>query len=145
MPRNVTKRSAPSLRRIAHVHVDHVRSRVEVVAPHVAEQLFPRQHLPGMAQERLRQRKLPRRQIHRATIHFGLSRTQIQMQTTAGQHGQLRCAIRRQPHPDASQQFFEPERLGHVIVGAAFQPGDRIVHAGARRQHDHRNRMALRP
>src|SRR5690606_10451134 len=55
---------------IPHVDVDHIGARVEVITPHPAEQLFARQHLAGVAHERLRQRELPRGQVHGLVPHL---------------------------------------------------------------------------
>ena len=52
-----------------------------------------------------------------------------------------RCRRRRglaQPEPDPGQQLGEPERLGHVVVGAALERGHRVGHRVAGGQHDHR-------
>src|SRR5690606_39446296 len=63
---------------VTDVDVDDVGTGIEVVAPHLAEQLFPGQHLPRVPQERLGERELPSRQIHRLAAHVRTSRPQVQ-------------------------------------------------------------------
>ena len=54
---------AELLAQVADVDVDDVGAGVEVVPPHVDEQLLARQHLAGVAQEDLGQCELPGRQV----------------------------------------------------------------------------------
>src|SRR5690606_35737059 len=49
------------------------------------------------------------------------------------------------PQPDPGEQLLEPERLGHVVVGAALQAGDGVVDRGARGEDDHGQCRAALP
>ena len=49
-----------------------------------------------------------------------------------------------QPQPDPGEQLGEPERLGHVVVGAALERGHGVGDRVAGGQHDDRHPRALR-
>jgi cellulose synthase/poly-beta-1,6-N-acetylglucosamine synthase-like glycosyltransferase len=110
---------------VADVDVDHVGLGVEVIAPDVRQQLLARQHLVGVAQECLGQGELPPGQLDRPVGHRGPPGAQVQGHVARPQQRGLLRAVGPQPDPDAGQQLLEAERLGHVVVGAAVEPGHR--------------------
>ena len=71
-------RLAELLARAPDVHVDDVRAGVEVVSPHLAQQLFGVQHLPGVAEEHFRHRELACAQVIRLPVDDGLARAEVE-------------------------------------------------------------------
>ena len=114
----------------------------------MVEQLLPRQDLAGVAQEDLQQRELPGRQVHLRAGDLHPPGAQVEPEA-AGRQRRLPARLGRlvlrlaQPQPDPGQQLGEPERLGHVVVGAALERGHGVRDRVARGQHDHRHPGAL--
>ena len=96
-----------------------------------------------MTQEGLGQRELARRQFDVASVDPGPAGPQIQLQTAAGQHRRLRGTLGAQPASHASQQLLEPEGFGHVVIRAALESGDGVLHTVTGRQHNHRDGVAV--
>src|SRR5699024_7006795 len=69
---------ADLLAEVADVDVDDVRSGIEVVAPDVAEQLLPAQHVSGVAQEGLEEHELPSAEVTFLPSDGDLPRVQVQ-------------------------------------------------------------------
>src|SRR5690606_4760542 len=101
--------SAELVAQVAHVHVDDVRGRVEVVAPHAAQQLLPAQHLTRVPQELLREGELPGRQVDLHTPHYRPAGTKVEREVAVLEDGQLTRLTILQPHPDSREQFVEGE------------------------------------
>jgi hypothetical protein len=123
---------------VANVNVDHVGLGIEVVPPHVRQQLLAGQDLVGVAQERLGQRELPAGQLDRAAGHGGSPGAQVQGHVARSQQGCLLGAVGPQPDANAGQQLLEPERLRDVVVGAAVEPGHGDLDLVPGGEDDHR-------
>jgi hypothetical protein len=128
---------------VAHVHVDEVRSRVEVHVPGHGQQLLPGENLTGVGDEGLQQGEFAGGQAHRPAVDRHLAFQQVNADAAdLDEHVRRATGVGPQVRPDASQQFLEGERLGQVIVRAKVEPCYPVVHPSPRAQHQDRNRGA---
>ena len=130
----------------AHVDVDHVGLRVEVIAPDVLEQHRARDHLAGVAHEVGEQGELPRLQgdlAARAAHHPG---EQVDLEVREAE-ARLAGAAAGPPRQrfEPRQQLGEGEGLGQIVVAAGPEPFHAVVHLGERTQDEHRRAPALAP
>ena len=121
------------LPQLAHVHVDDIGLRVEMVIPHVFQQHGARDHLVGVAHQVGEQLEFARLQHHRFAGPRHLVRQQVHAEVGHGERGfRVRVLRAAQQRVEARQQFAERERLHQVIVAAAFQATDALVHVAQR-------------
>jgi hypothetical protein len=106
----------------------------------VAEELLPGEHLAGVAHERLGEEELAGAERDLAVADPRPAGAQVQLEPAVPQHRHLGDPVAAQPQPHPGEQLLEPERLGHVVVGAAPQPGEGVVDAASGGEHDHRHR-----
>ena len=132
---------------VPDVDVEGVRRRAEVVAPDPLEDDRARQHLARVPEEQLEQRELGARELDRTTPAPHLARPEIELEIREAQHVRGLVAIRRASEQRAQprEQLRERERLREVVVRSRVEAGDAAVDLGARGQHEHRHRIAVRP
>jgi hypothetical protein len=121
---------------VAHVHVDEVRSRVEVHAPGHGQQLLPGENLTGVGDEGLQQGEFAGGQAHRPPVDRHLALQQVNADAAdPDMHVRRDTGVGPQVRPNASQQFLEGEWLGQVIVRAEVEPFHPVVHPPPRAEH----------
>lgn len=110
--------------------LDDVGRRVVSVAPHPVEDLLAGEHIAGVKHEKFHDRELARRQVGDEVLARQPPVADVEHQA-AGFDGVTGRLARRltvlDPQLDPGEQLGELERLGHVVVGTAFQPGDPVV------------------
>ena len=136
-------RSGRASPQIADVDVDDIRARVVVVAPDVREQLLAASTWPGW-----------RRNISSSVNSRAVSSTSRRRRWPGGSAGRARrrppaarsagAPLVAQAGPDPGEQLLEAERLGHVVVGAAVETGDRVGDVVAGGEDDDRHALAAR-
>src|SRR5690606_23166917 len=133
---------AQLLSEIADVDVDHVGARIEVVSPHVGQDLLAGEYLVRMAEQELGEAELPRRQLDLLVAHPGTPRTQIECHVAHLQLELLPGPPIAQTHLHPRQELLEAERLGHVVVGTSLEARHRVLHPAAGGQDDHRHPLS---
>src|SRR6516162_7111757 len=98
-----------------------------------------------MAQEGLKQREFPGRQVNRPLAHLGLAGTQVQAEVPLCQHELFFGVMWAQPCPDPGEKFRQAEWLGQIVVRSAVQAGDDVGGGTAGGQHDDRQPDLLAP
>src|SRR5437588_6818008 len=110
------------LAHMLHVDVDGAAEALEIVAPHLIEQLLAGKHLPGRTRQRQQQIKLFGTQLNCPAAHHHRAARRIDGQRHEAQRGGL-LRLRRtvgaplqRLHP--RDQFLGLEGLGEIVVGA---------------------------
>src|SRR6266511_1394455 len=134
---------------VRHVRLDDAAVALEVVVPHVVEDLSLRQHPPDVVHQVAQQLELGRRQLDAAAgaPHLVALFVQLQVGDPQPDRGRRRhpCAGAAEHRPDAGEHLLEAERLGDVVVAADRQPGHLVLGGVPRRQEQHRGSRAARP
>src|SRR5712691_1971088 len=128
----------------ADAHVDDVRSRIEVVAPHIGEQPFAAHNFAGMKDEMVEQPELARGQLRRPTVEPRLVTREIQYEATDALHVAA-VAVRRPPsylYTRAREELLEGKRLRQVVARSELEAAQLRPQVDARREDQHRQ---LRP
>src|SRR5712691_6537966 len=128
----------------ADAHVDDVRSRIEVVAPHIGEQPFAAHNFAGMKDEMVEQPELARGQLRRPTVEPRLVTREIQYEATDALHVAA-VAVRRPPsylYTRAREELLEGKRLRQVVARSELEAAQLRPQVGARGEDQHRQ---LRP
>ncbi|CRG92914.1 hypothetical protein PISL3812_09992 [Talaromyces islandicus] len=121
------------------MHIDEPRVRGVTVAPHLFEQHFPGEDLPGLTRQRDQQIELQRGQrdrlpvpLHRVTRHVDHQIADREL---------LRRGLLGAPQPrtDPRHQLLGLERLDDVVIGAGLQAHHHVDGVALRRQHDDRH------
>ena len=102
---------AELLAQVADVHVDDVGGGVEVIAPHLAEQLLACEDLAGVAKERFGEREFAGAEVDRAAGDVHLAGAQVQCGVAGVQQrlfGGVWCA---QADANAREELFEAKRF----------------------------------
>ncbi len=116
----------------------------EVPAPHLAHQLLPAEHSPGVGEQERQEVELAQGEGEFGAVLGGAPGRRVQDETGGAQRPGVR------PGPGAAQyglhaqhEFTRAERLGDVVVRAHLQAEDAVVLVAACRQHDDRHGAAL--
>ena len=120
------------------MHVDRIA--LDFLAPGVEPlgELLPRQHAARGEHERVQQRELARRELDAPSLELHAPRGRVELELAdAQQRGRLarRAADER---AQASGELVQVERLEDVVVRAAVQALDAVLHRVARGEHEHR-------
>jgi hypothetical protein len=129
---------------VPDVHVERVRRRPEVIAPHALEDDRAREHLAWVPQEELEERELGAREVDEFPRTADLARSRIELQVTEAEDVsvvRLRLAAPDPPQerPQPSKQLGEREWLRQIVVRARVQAGDAAVDLRAGGEHQHRD------
>ena len=120
------------------VDLDDVRLCGEVGVPKRVDQPIPGEDLAGMPGQELEQRELARGQADRSSGASDAERRRIQLEVA---NLDRRRAI-LEPTPaeraDPGPQLVHAEGLREVVVGAAIESGDPVLHVVERGQHQDR-------
>ena len=121
------------------VDVDGALLDVDVIAPHLIEQLRARVHALGTREQEAQQPKLGRTERNRPAVDRHAMRRGIELER-AGSERFLRRLGRAPPQHrlDPRLELARRERLGHVVVDPRFEAGDLVGFVGARGEHDDR-------
>ena len=118
---------------VADEHVDHVGLDLGRVAPDVAEQLVAREHLAGMARERLEQLELAPRELEVAPVAGGDVAARRRRRRRRSRSGPAPSEPRRRSSAcSRAVSSAQRERLDQVVVGAGLQAGDAVLDLVAR-------------
>ena len=101
---------------IPYVHVNDVRAGVKVESPYRGQELLTADDLAGVAQKRLQERELSRREVDLAAGYRHPPCAQVQTETLVVERLRGVAPVRPQPQADPDQQFIEAERFSHVII-----------------------------
>jgi hypothetical protein len=122
----------------AHMHVDDVGLRVEMIVPHIFEQHRARHHLAGVSHEEFEQAEFARQELDvlRAASHA--ARQQVHLEIADLELcGCSAAAAAPQQRLDARQQLSKGEGLGEIVVAAGAQASDPVVDRAQRAQDQH--------
>ena len=127
------------------MHVEGLGVAVVVRSPDAVDQHVARQHPAGVGEEQLQELELLEREGNPFAAHRNLVASGVETHRADLEHFVALCiagivattAPQRGPHP--RDQLAEPERLGHVVVGADLEPDHRVDLRVARRDHDDRD------
>ncbi len=138
MPRTVRSRSARSggagSGRRRPPRSNRGRSRTPIPGRGAAPGRAP---APGVRQERLEEGELAGGELHRPAPDARPGGPEVQSEVSVGErHGVLGGGRGAEAQQHPGQEFLEAERLGHVVVRPALQPGDGVVHRGAGGEDD---------
>ena len=123
---------------VGDVGLDDVAVAVEVVVPHVVEDLGLREHPPGVHHEVAQQLELRGRQRHRRAAPPDLVAVLVELQVAGDEAGHLGGALGATQHrADARHHLLEAEGLGHVVVAADREPHDLVLVGVLGGEEDH--------
>src|SRR3569833_1941928 len=128
---------------VHHVHVQGVRRRLEVKAPHRLEDLLAGQHLAGVGEEQLQQRVFGTGQVEGPAVAGDLAGDGVHPQPRVLQA----VAAARGRHAEAQQRAYAGQEivqlagLDEVVVGARVQAGHPVADRVASGEHEHRERL----
>ncbi len=130
------------------VHVERVRRRLEVQAPHLPQDLVAGEHLPGVGEEHFEQQVLDAGEVEPVAGPGCLPAQGVHAQVAEGEDAAAALGVRaassqQRPHP--GEQLVEFERLDRVVVRPGVQAGDAIADGVARGQPEDGERVAGRP
>src|ERR1051325_8960849 len=116
-----------------HENIHHVGLRIETVVPHVFENHGLRHDTPGVAHEKLEQRKLSRLKLDAGTGARDFARNEIEGEICHREPGWF-SGVRRAANQGlhAGEQFGKRKRLYEIIVAAGLQPAHAIIDRGLR-------------
>src|SRR3954447_3376883 len=109
---------------IGDEHLDGVRDRERVVAPHLVEQLLARDDQTLVAHQVLEQLELALRQLDLAVAARHLVGVGVERQVAHAQRGHAARGPAPQQRAHAGEQLLALERLDQVVVRADVQPFD---------------------
>lgn len=103
------------LTEIAHIDVHDIRVRIEVLVPHVFQQLPPREHLSLMSHHIFQQPVFLDAEVHHFVSSLCLMRSGIELEITAAQC----CLLVVEPGPsqkrfNASNKLRKPKGLDEI-------------------------------
>src|SRR6266511_4405038 len=119
----------------ADIDVHHVASRIEGVAPHVCQPLFPGTHLARLPHQVLEDEELTLGEVHGPGVRVGHPTKEVQADPPSRQQtrrGRRLGLTKPGPHP--GQKLGEREGLGEVICSAELQTTHLRVHIRQSRQ-----------
>src|ERR1700756_3034835 len=124
-----------------NVGVYRTRSGKAIIAPHLFEQSAATDGFSGMRKKELERFKFFRGELQWLTLARHLTAAQIYFHIAELILLLiLRGCLRASQHCfDTSQQFADGKGLGHVVVGAKFEPDYLIDFLAARCEHDYWN------
>src|SRR5215469_9115958 len=121
-------------------HVDDVRSRVEIDAPHRGQQRALGDRLAGVIHQRPQQQNLEPGQRHRPEPGVCLHPAEVESQPPGSDNVASRLVawllIGPQLHAHSGQQLVQGERLGQVVLGARIEQIDLGGDVGQARQDE---------
>src|SRR5690242_13950351 len=137
MPHGLDRVGAELLPQPADADLDHVRLRVEVVAPDVREQPLAADNLALVQDEVVQEPELPVGERRDDVAELRLPARYVEReQARAHDAAVLTGPPAAQLRPHAREQLVERERLREVVAGAAVEPAQLRLELAARR-HDH--------
>ena len=123
----------------AHVHVDDIGLRVEMVLPHAFEQHGARHDLVRPPHQKLEQTKLSRLQADGNTGTLDGAGQEVHLQIRELQVGGSGVALSpAQERLQARQQLGEREGFAQVVVSPRLEPRHPVVDLTERAQDEHR-------
>src|SRR3982074_2365298 len=120
-------------------HVDEVRITEIVEAPHVLQDLLPRQHLARMTQEQLEELVLSRGQLQQIPITSRFTFAGDELDVLEAQYLNLARLNPTQQGAHARHQLIGVEGFNNVVVGAAIEAGGFVDGLVARGEHQNGN------
>src|SRR5215475_9385460 len=120
------------------VDVDHVRLRVEAVAPDRRQQALLGDRAARMLHQLRQEHRLPPGQPHGPGPGVRLLADGVEHDLRSGENVRVRQAPVPDPRLDPGQQFIQHERLGQVVVGAHFEAVHLRRGVGQAGEHDDR-------
>src|SRR5262245_4531993 len=136
--RRAAVRAVELVAQVSDVDLDDVWIALEVVRPHVREDLALGHHLAAAPKQELEQRELPGGEVKLIGAAPDLFGRRVEPQVTGRQHRRsLGCAATQQ-RAQSSDQHRERERLDQVVVRAGIQRLDLVPFAVLRGQHENR-------
>src|SRR6266702_2962009 len=119
------------------VYVDHVRLRVEAVAPDRRQEALLGNRAARMLHELGEEHRLPPCQPHGPGPRVRLLADRVKYDLGGGENMRIRQAPVPDPRLDPGQQLIQHERLGQVVVGAHFEALHLRRGVGQAGEHDH--------
>src|SRR5690349_9613512 len=120
-------------------YVHDVRARIEVVSPHLGEQLLSTAHLAGVLQHEVEKPELAVRELARPRAETSLALGQVEEQRPGLEqrvlHGRLPPP---QLHANPREQLAQRERLDELVVRAELEAAQLGLEIAARGQDQHR-------
>src|SRR6266487_387582 len=114
------------------VDVDHIRLRVEAVAPDRGQEALLGNRAARMLHQLRQQHRLPPCQSHGPGPGVRLLADRVEYDLGGGEN----MRVGQAPVPDPGQQLIQHERLGQVVVGAHFEAGHLRRGVGQAGEHD---------
>src|SRR5215831_15598326 len=105
------------------VHVERLGRAPPLAVPDLPHDLFPRDHLPGVVHQHTQQVELLGGELELVVADPGAPGVRVHPHPLHG--AGLRAAPAEQG-TDPGQKLGQPERLGHVVVGARVEPDHRV-------------------
>ena len=128
------------------MHVDNIRSRVEVIVPDLLEHHRARHHLPGVPREIFEQVEFARSQRDRAALPDDGAREQVDLEIADRQLGRLPFGAATidatEDRIDPSGELGEREGFDEIVVGAGVEPVDAVIDRAQRGEDERRRRNA---
>ena len=109
---------------IADEHVHDVAVHLEVVAPHVREQLGAREHEARMSYERLEQIELPSGELDRARPSAYLTAGRVDMEVADQHRDARRLGPAAEERVQARHQLGKLVRFGEVVLRSRLECDD---------------------
>src|SRR6266487_1615008 len=123
------------------VHVERLGRAPPLAVPDLAHDLFPGDHLPGVVHQHTQQVELLGGELELVFADPGAPGIRVHPHTLHG--AGLRAAPAEQG-ADPGQQLGQPERLGHVVVGARVEPDHRVHLVRPRGEDEHGDGLPFR-
>src|SRR5215468_8003086 len=123
------------------VHVEGLGRAPPFAVPDLPHDLLPGDHLPGVVHQHAQQVELLGGELELGVADPGPPGVRVDP------HPLHRAGLRAAPaeqRADPGQELGEPERLGHVVVGAGIEPDHRVHLVCARGEDQHGDGLPLR-
>src|SRR3990172_4574198 len=129
---------------VGKINVDQKRAHVRLIGPDKIKDMLPGKDLFVVAHETLEQLPFGRGQVKRSFSAPGGMSAQVHDEVAVSQLPDIAPQLGEPTSEGAHtcQQFFESERLDHVVVGAAVEPGDSVFNLATSRQEQGGGREA---
>src|SRR5215211_178631 len=123
----------------SNAHLDHIRARVEMVAPHLRQQPLAADDLALVAHEMMQKSELAVRELRSHVAELDLPPRHVEDQLPGAHDGAviIAAAAVAQLRPDPREQLIEGERLRDVVTGTEIEATQFRLEVGpCRDDHD---------
>src|SRR5215475_766042 len=123
------------------VHVEGLGRAPPLAVPDLPHDLLPGDHLPGVVHQHTQQVELLGGELELGVADPGTPGIRVHPHPL---HGAGLHAAPAEQGTDPGQELGQPERLGHVVVGARIEPDHRVHLVHPRGEDQHRDGLAFR-